>query len=156
MIRCRLVFTFSWLILVTACVNVGPKYIDPHNENPSRAVVLIYRLHPPVDLFLTNTYAYTHAPYIYFGDSKLTNLNVNTYTRIEVDPGTQIFSAREVLTGLTITSVEVDAKAGQKYYLRYDFRVSVITGADISFKMVPGPIGEHEITKTRYAPAVDQ
>lgn len=90
------------ILLITGCATVGPKYKDLVLEDASKALVVIYRPSPPINIFLMNTYGYTHAPDIYHEDSRLTGLNVNAYTYIEIEPGLTTISAREKLTGLNL------------------------------------------------------
>jgi hypothetical protein len=140
------------VLLLAGCATVGPKYTDVVLEDPSKALVLIYRPSPPVNIFLTNTYAYAHAPDIYHEDSKLTGLNVNAYTYVEINPGLTRISAREKLTGLTLVELEVNPKAGQTYYLRYEFQMGLASPA-YEFKIIPVVLAREEIRKTRYVRA---
>jgi len=140
------------VLLMTGCATIGPKYKDVVSEDTSKALILIYRPSPPVNIFLTNTYAYAHAPVIYHEDTKLTGLNVNAYTYIEIDPGLTKISAREKLTGLNLVELEVNAQSGQTYYLRYEFEMGLASPA-YEFKIIPVVLAKEEIRKTRYVRA---
>jgi len=150
--RHRRYFLCIAILLLTGCATVGPKYTDFTLEDKSKALVLIYRPSPPVNIFLTNTYAYAHAPDIYHEDTKLTGLNVNAYTYVEIGPGLTRISAREKLTGLSLVELEVNARAGQIYYLRYEFQMGLASPA-YEFKIIPLVLAKEEIRKTRYVRA---
>jgi len=136
----------------TGCATIGPKYKDIVLEDPSNALVVIYRPSPPFNIFLTNTYGYAHAPDIYHEDSKLTGLNVNAYTYVEIEPGLTTVSAREKLTGLNLVELEINAKAGEYYYLRYVFEFGLATPV-YEFEIMPVELAREEIRETRYASA---
>jgi len=140
------------LILCSGCVTFGEKYSPIVHRDLSKALVFVYRPHPPVDILLNNTYAYVHAANLYLGEIKMAPLNVNSYTYFEVEPGVQIFSVREQLVGGVLEKVEFELQAGQRYYLRYQFRLSVAAQANFSFRVIPAEIAEEEIIKTRYVP----
>ena len=138
------------LLLCGGCVAVGEKYSTVVHRDQAKALVLAYRPHPPVDILLNNTYAYVHAADLYLGDRKIAPLNVNSYTYFEVDSGIQVFTVREQLLGGVIQKLEFKLQAGQRYYLRYLFRLSVAAQAGFSFRVIPAEIAEKEIIKTRY------
>lgn len=140
------------LILVAGCVTIGSKYKDVALTDSRNAMVLIYRPSPPKDIFLSQAYEYAHAPDIYHEDSKLTGLNINAYTFAEIEPGLTSFSAREKLTGMKMVELEVDARPGQYYYLRYDFDFMAIQAA-YDFRIIPVELALPEIRKTRYTAA---
>jgi hypothetical protein len=143
------------LIILTGCASVGPRYSEEAEINPYKARIFIYRPHPPIDILLNNTYAYVHAPDIYQEDQKLTGLNVNAYTYVDIEPGITVFSARDKLTGGSLADIEINAGAGQQYYLRYLFNFGVMT-MEISFKIIPQAIAREEIRKTRYTPSLQK
>lgn len=140
------------ILLIAGCATVGPKYADIVLEDASKALVVIYRPSPPFNILLTNTYSYAHAPDIYHEDSKLTGLNVNAYTYIEIEPGLTMISAREKLTGLPLVELEINAKAGQYYYLRYNFEVGLATPL-YEFEVMSMELAREEIRETRYVSA---
>jgi len=149
----------KWLLLpavflfMAGCAAVGPKYAEVVLENPSNAIVFIYRPSPPQNIFLTNAYQYGFAPDIYHGDRLLSGLNVNAYTYVEIEPGHTRFSAKDKVFGVDAPLVELklDAKAGQSYYLRYEMRFSEETPAVL--KIMPVELARQEIRKTRYVSA---
>jgi len=140
------------LLLVAGCVTVGSKFKDVALTDSHNAIVLIYRPSPPKDIFFSQMYEYTHAPDIYHQDSKLTGLNINAYTYAEIEPGLTSFSARDKLTGMKMVELEVDARPGQYYYLRYDFDFLAVD-VMYDFKIIPVELALPEIRKTRYTAA---
>ena len=144
------------LLLSNGCVTIGSKYSTVVHSDPSKALVLFYRPHPPVNILLTNSYAYVHAADLYLGEQKLAALSVNSFTYIEVESGLQTFSVREQLLGAVIEKIEFELHAGQTYYLRYLFRVNALMQPEFSFRIVPSEFGEREIKKTRYIALVDR
>ena len=146
------VSTWLVLLLVAGCVTVGSKFKDVALTDSHNAIVLIYRPSPPKDIFFSQMYEYTHAPDIYHQDSKLTGLNINAYTYAEIEPGLTSFSARDKLTGMKMVELEVDARPGQYYYLRYDFDFLAVD-VMYDFKIIPVELALPEIRKTRYTAA---
>jgi len=143
---------FALLLLVSGCVTFGEKHSTIVYSDPSKALVLVYRPHPPANVLLTNMYAYSHAADLFWGERKLVGLNVNSFTYVEVEPGSQTFSVREKLLGVTLKKLEFEPRAGQRYYLRYQFGTSVLMQPEISFRIVPNEIAQTEISHTRYVP----
>ena len=147
--RCLRLIPTLLIVVCTGCITAGPKYTEDIPVKPAKARVFIYRPHPPVDIFLMNTYNYAHAPDIYHEGKKLVTLNVNAYTYVDIEPGPTVFSAHEKLTGKPIVSVDINVSAGQEYYLRYIFDFGVIN-VGFSLKLIGLGIAREEIRKTRY------
>ncbi len=133
--------------LLLGCISTGEKYSFVSHKDSGKALILVYRPAPPADILLTHTYAYVHSADLYLGERKLAPLPVNAFTYLEVEPGPQSFSIRENLTGGVLRKLEFDARPGRRYYLRYIFRMSLIT--ELDFRVVPNEVGEKEIQQTR-------
>jgi len=141
------------ILLMAGCAATGPRHTTIALENPSNAVVIVYRPSPPKNMFFTNSYHYVSAPDIYHEERELTELKVNAYTYIEIVPGVTTFSARDKVFGIPVPQleIEIDAKAGQYYYLRYETQFSEETPAVLKF--MPVELARQEIRKTRYSRA---
>ena len=138
--------------MVVGCAAVGPEYSEVTLQDTTRALVLIYRPHPPMNPFLTNTFDYTTAPDIYHEERKIAGLNVGGYTYVEIEPGETEFSAREKLTGQPMTTLPLNAVAGETYFVRYLFTMG-LTEQTFDLRVMPVDIGRAEIRKTRYMKA---
>lgn len=84
-------------------------------------------------------------------------LRPNTYTRIEVEPGLAIFTARTRVNGEIQGTVNVNAESGRYYYLRYvPFRYRGLFPADsYEFKIVPADFARKELKGARYHPLLE-
>ena len=144
------------LTLCVGCVAVGEKYSPAMiTQEPGKSVVLVYRPRPPPDILLMNTYSYVHTADLYYGEKELISISAGSFTYIKLDPGKQVFSIREQLTGGELKKLEFETQPGQTYYLRYDFRFGALADDAMSFRIMPSAIAEEEITKTRYKPVKD-
>lgn len=147
------VFLLSFFML-GGCAGSAEKYQDVSLEESNSAIVYIYR---PKTQFQRG-----EKPYLDVDGKSIGKLGANTHKRIKVMPGTRVISARDsfgFMPGPFSRKVELEAKAGTTYYLRYrrDF-VGVMLPAgyasgQTAFEFVSPETGKLELARTRYRPA---
>ncbi len=141
-------------LLVAGCTTTGPAYTDIVPDDPANAIVVIYRPKPPQNIFFpVNSHQYFLSPSIYHEDEMVADLKVNAYTYVEVEPGPTTISAKDTNFGVTapLADLELEANAGQVYYIRYEMRMSSETPAVL--KIMPVALAKEEISKARYTRA---
>ncbi len=141
-------------LLVAGCTATGPTYTDIVPDDPANAIVVIYRPKPPQSiLFPVNSHQYFISPSIYHEDELVADLKVNAYTYVEVQPGLTTISAKDTNFGIEapLVDLEIEANAGQVYYLRYEMRMS--SEAPAVLKIMPVALAKEEIGKARYTSA---
>lgn len=129
----------------------GTKYPEVLLQDTSKAMVIIYRPPPPI----TVPKEYIEWPHgIYHGEIKLIELKPNAYSHIEIEPGLSRFTTRNKVSGEIQGIVNIDAKSGLYYYLRYvPFRYRGLFPAEpYEFKIVPAGFAREELKDARYQP----
>lgn len=140
----RIAFLLLSVFMLPSCTiyqsighNVGSFVVAPNGQDfqpvgyrwdyEHTALVYVYR---PASTWANDE---LEAPSFYMNDNRLFNIRGNGYTWYELEPGTHKILVRRPLTGLEgikidgvidftlkmVTELELNAKAGQVYYLRY-------------------------------------
>jgi Protein of unknown function (DUF2846) len=141
MYRAQMIFPLLILSLaVSGCATLGSAYTPEPAAQTDKATVYVYRSPGFVGGALSPTINANGVP--------LQDLPAGGYFVYHAAPGELEFSAKTEAR----TSVTVDAKAGQVYYVKGSIGVGVLVGHP-HLVLVANDVGEREIAACKLAPA---
>jgi hypothetical protein len=117
-----------------------------HAAEPTKALIYIYRMPTSIDAVNPDI------PRVYVNDEKLGKIRIGGYYVTAVEPGELKVYYKDSLIGIptpwTGNEIDMEAKAGQSYYFKYETAFAVMTGKTTAFLMMPNAQAESEIKAT--------